>query len=345
MNYPEDAAKAAEYLKQAIPHLVEYEIAANPINYTLWYNYVSRRVPALNKALDRIIKRSGTCTSEQSQELYINYIIGEHLEEHHQTLESITKLAAHIVQRLRQSTSGSDTFDQEISQNITNLKQAKTLHDITSIVDTVISASENIRTANSAFKQQMEQATSEITSLRHQLQQAEKHAYVDQLTQLYNRRAFDSQLEQLLRAGDSAEHVCLVLADIDHFKSFNDEYGHIIGDRVLRRMGELIQDHCPDNAIGARYGGEEFALIITNSTIDNAVSVAETLRKRLEQLRVKVKNSNQTLDNISASFGVACFEPNESLESFIHRADQALYRAKNKGRNRVEVQADVVELN
>jgi diguanylate cyclase len=340
MNYPEDATEAAEYLKKAVPLLVKHEIPANPVNYTLWYNYVGNRIPELNSALNRIIKFSGTCTPTQCQELYFHYIIGEHLEEHHKTLEGITKLAAHILQRLGKSTSSSAAFEQQLNKNISTLKEAKSVEDITTIVDNIISTSEDIRFANSVFQQQMNHATNEIASLRHQLQQAEKHAYIDQLTQLYNRHAFDRQLKQLIESDSVAKNVCLILADLDHFKSFNDDYGHIIGDRVLKRMGELVQDHCPDNAIGARYGGEEFAIIISNATQAQAAELAENLRVRLQQLRVKTKKSDQTLDNISASFGVACFEPGETLECFIDRTDQALYKAKHNGRNRVEVHCE-----
>ena len=131
--------------------------------------------------------------------------------------------------------------------------------------------------------------------------------------------------------------MCLIMADLDHFKSFNDDYGHVIGDRVLQRMGELIQDHSPDNAIGARYGGEEFAIILSNSSIEQAAEVAETLRSKLQQVRVKLKNSDKILNNISSSFGIARFVIGESIETFIDRADQALYRAKDNGRNRVAI--------
>lgn len=342
MNYPEDAAKAAEYLKLAVPHLVKYEIPANPVNYSLWYNYVGKRIPALNDALDRIVKFSGTCTPKQCQDLYVNYIIGEHMEEHHQALEGMTKLAAHILQRISKSTYSSDNFDQQLNKHINHLKEAKSVDDVTKIIDSVISTSEDIRFANNVFQQQMKEASNEISSLRHQLKQAEKHAYIDQLTQLYNRRAFDRQLKQLIENGSMAESVGLILTDLDHFKTFNDSYGHIIGDRVLKRMGELIQDHCPDNAIGARYGGEEFAIILTQTTIEQATTLAENLRKRVEQLRVKTKKTDKTLDNISASFGVAIFEQGESLECFIDRADQALYCAKKEGRNRVKTHEEVL---
>ncbi|ARN73256.1 GGDEF domain-containing protein [Oceanicoccus sagamiensis] len=340
MNYPENLASAAEYLKKAIPHMMEQQLPANPINYTLWYNYVANHIPALNKALDRITTKTAGLTPEQSEELFFNYIISEHLEDHQQALKDITQIAAGLLSNLNNTMDGGEVFDKELSGHLEQLKAAKSMGEVSQIVDKVISSSEDIKASNQHFMESMQVANQEIASLRHQLQQAEKNAYTDQLTQLYNRHAFDRQLEQLLQTEAVAKNVCLILTDLDHFKSFNDDYGHIIGDRVLQRTGELIQDYSPDNAIGARYGGEEFAIIISNATIDETVAVAEKIRTKLQQLRVKIKNSDKVLDNISASFGVAQFIIGETAENFIDRADQALYSAKNNGRNQVAIYSD-----
>ncbi len=337
MNYPENLAVAAEYLKKAIPHMVDQQLPANPINYTLWYNYVANHIPALSKALDRITAKTQGLSPEQSEELFFNYIISEHLEDHQQALKDITQIAAGLLSNLNNTMEGGEAFDEELNSHLEQLKRAKSMDQVSSIVDKVISSGEAIKASNEQFMQNMQLANNEIASLRHQLQQAEKNAYTDQLTQLYNRHAFDRQLEQLLQTEVVAKHVCLILADLDHFKSFNDDYGHIIGDRVLQRTGELIQDYSPDNAIGARYGGEEFAIIISNSTVDDAKAVAEKIRLKLQQLRVKIKSSEKVLDNISASFGVTQFEVGETAESFIDRTDKALYTAKHNGRNQVVV--------
>ena len=337
MKYPEDITTAAQYLKTAIPRVVAHQLPANPVHYSLWYNYVANHIPSLNKAMDSMISDSIGLTSERCHELFQHYIINEHLEEQQKNLERITQLAAQLLSHINESMAGSEKLDAEITSNIEELQQVKSMDEVSSIVDNVINASENIRNANTNFIENIKQANAEIGSLRDQLQEAEKSAYTDQLTQLYNRHAFDRQLAQLLQTDTVAKSVCLIIADLDHFKSFNDDYGHIIGDRVLQRMGEIIQDHCPDNAIGSRYGGEEFAIILSNSSIAQATEVAEILRKKLQQLKVKIKNSDKILDNISASFGIAQFQLGEGAENFIDRADQALYRSKENGRNQVSI--------
>ncbi len=337
MNYQEDVATAANYLKKSIPYIVANKTPANPINYALWYNYVANNIPELNQQIDDIIRRSNGVTPEQSLSLYLQFVINDHVKNSERTLKDITQIATKLLRNLNSSMSGTETVNQQLNTSIAEMKEATSMEQISSIVDSIISTTESIKSANQHYIAEMKSSTDEIATLKHQLEGAERKASVDQLTQLYNRHSFDTQLSQLTKNETVANSVCLILADLDHFKSFNDNYGHVIGDRVLRRMGELIQDYSPDNAIGARYGGEEFAVILSNSSIEQAVSVAETIRGKLQEVRVKLKNSDKVLNNISSSFGVARFEMGESLETFIDRTDQALYRAKENGRNRVEI--------
>ena len=246
-------------------------------------------------------------------------------------------MANSLLEAIARSVRGSDEFDKQLESSLQAFEAATSMTDLKALVASVVAVTEQVRDANNLFQQQIESANQEIEALRSRLEETERHAHIDELTQVYNRRSFDRQLTQLLETDSVAQRVCLILIDIDHFKQFNDEYGHIIGDRVLRRIGELLHDHCPDNAISARFGGEEFAVILTNATVDDAAQVADRLRQRIHALRVKTKNSNRVLDNISASFGVANYQPGESIEQFIDRADQGLYAAKQQGRNRVEI--------
>ena len=342
MKYSDDLVSAADNLKKAVPHMVKNKIPANPVNYTLWYHYVANDMPSLNKELDETLAESGGLSADRSQELYHYYFITEHLRDHQDTLEGITELTAHLLDHIGQSMDGSESFGKDLTDNIERIKQASTAEDITPILESVISTSENMRAVNDSFQDNMKKATEEINELREQLEQAEKHAYIDQLTQLYNRHAFDQQLGQLLETETVAENVCIILTDLDHFKSFNDDYGHVIGDRVLTTLGKLILDHCPEKAIGARYGGEEFVIIVKDSDTDEAFKIADDLRKKVEQLRVKMKNSDKVLDNITSSFGIARYRPGENAETFIDRADKALYSAKQNGRNRVEIFDDAL---
>jgi diguanylate cyclase len=130
--------------------------------------------------------------------------------------------------------------------------------------------------------------------------------------------------------------VALVMLDIDHFKQFNDQYGHPLGDRVLQHVGQLLRDALPPRATAARYGGEEFCVILRECLdTQSAHAFAEHLRQKIQSLRIKVRRTDQVLDSISASFGFALAKPGDTPESLLTRADDALYQAKHGGRNQV----------
>jgi len=128
----------------------------------------------------------------------------------------------------------------------------------------------------------------------------------------------------------------LVMLDIDHFKQFNDQYGHPLGDRVLQHVGQLLRDLLPPRAMAARYGGEEFCIILRDCLDNTTVyRFAEQLRLKIQLLRIKVRRTDEVLDSITASFGFALAEQGDTLETLLTRADDALYQAKRNGRNQI----------
>ncbi len=162
----------------------------------------------------------------------------------------------------------------------------------------------------------------------------------DSLTGLYNRRSFNRQLASLWRQGQrEGQAVCLLLCDVDHFKAFNDHYGHQAGDQALQALArQLEQGARRPLDMAARLGGEEFAVLLYGVSAEQAAAQAELLRGELERLAIAHAGS-PTAGMVSMSIGVACLQPGEgeSSNSLIERADQALYRAKAQGRNRVEI--------
>jgi len=172
--------------------------------------------------------------------------------------------------------------------------------------------------------------------LRNLLETSVSLAYVDALTGVYNRRYMSAHLDRkIMEIGDSGRPVSTVMFDIDHFKRINDTYGHASGDDVLKEIARRIRESIRDFDLLARYGGEEFVLIMPHTAADIAVGVAERLRHSLADRPFEISGSPEPL-SVTASFGVAtACDPEETAESLIGRADRALYRAKEGGRNLV----------
>lgn len=157
----------------------------------------------------------------------------------------------------------------------------------------------------------------------------------DPLTQLFNRRHLMHVLEtELIRSRRSEKNCSLILADIDHFKSVNDRYGHQKGDEILVCVAELLKDQLRPYDLAARYGGEEFCMILPETSLEEALDVAERIRIKTENLRFDSSSEDFVL---TMSFGVASYSggTEEDLDDLISHADKALYKAKKDGRNLV----------
>ncbi len=176
----------------------------------------------------------------------------------------------------------------------------------------------------------------EINSLKAELERyvkkIEQLSITDSLTKIYNRSKFESSLDyEIERARRYGNPLSLIIFDIDHFKSINDTYGHLIGDSVLMEIANLVKNNIRSTDIFARWGGEEFVILAPNINKEQARILAEKIRRLIANHRFKY------VDHVTVSLGVTEFLPTDNKESFIKRADEALYLAKRKGRNRVEV--------
>lgn len=175
-------------------------------------------------------------------------------------------------------------------------------------------------------------ATSEASELREKLQEARDNARRDPLTTLLNRRALE---ESYATAAASREAMCLAMCDIDHFKTFNDTFGHLVGDRVLKTIAEQIADHCAGHIV-ARYGGEEFAVLFSGIALDEAIDALDRARATVAGKRYRVRETNAPLGEITFSTGITAARPGEPFACLLERADRLLYAAKADGRNCVK---------
>ncbi|MBC8212513.1 MAG: GGDEF domain-containing protein [Gammaproteobacteria bacterium] len=178
----------------------------------------------------------------------------------------------------------------------------------------------------------------EIKYLKHELDDARKQATIDALTGLNNRRGFDTTLQSYLDSyRASSSKFCLLLIDIDHFKLINDTYGHLVGDKVLVGLAKVLFKQIRKSDYLARFGGEEFAIILPDTPLDEAFVQAENIRKSIEKLRIKHIKTGQQIGQITISIGLARYLADDGALEIIERCDNALYKAKSSGRNKVSL--------
>jgi diguanylate cyclase (GGDEF)-like protein len=165
-------------------------------------------------------------------------------------------------------------------------------------------------------------------------QKMEKKATIDALTGLYNRRWFDDHFDTILnRCIDENQDFSFIMIDIDHFKHVNDQYGHAVGDVVLHKTGAILLEHARERDAAVRYGGEELSLILPNTTLEQALVIAERIRKVIEKTDFQYSKDEKL--NITVSIGCSTYTGSEDKNRLMKLADDALYLAKDNGRNQV----------
>jgi diguanylate cyclase len=194
---------------------------------------------------------------------------------------------------------------------------------------------------NTRLENSLKASKQEINQLQVNLEAVRNESLTDPLTSLANRKYFDQALEKFIFQGaSSGDPMALLLTDIDHFKAFNDTFGHLTGDQVLRLVAIAVKQNVKGQDIAARYGGEEFAIILPGTTLRSALTVADQVRRAVMTKELMKRSTGEHLGRVTVSIGVAALRQGDTAQSLIERADNCLYAAKRCGRNRVMCETD-----
>ncbi len=219
-----------------------------------------------------------------------------------------------------------------------SLETANTAEKIEAIVAVLMEASARGQSDVEQLRSSLNEAKAQSVELRDRLEKTEQLVSLDPLTELPNRRHFDTFLSDAIKEAHSSYlPLSIVMADIDHFKRLNDNYGHQTGDAVLKKFAKLLKSGVRSTDLVARYGGEEFVIVLKRSPLGTGFEVAENIRAMIASSKWVDPNTSKDIGRITASFGVAEIEDVESATELIERADKQLYAAKKNGRNRVSV--------
>jgi diguanylate cyclase len=180
------------------------------------------------------------------------------------------------------------------------------------------------------------QSAQTIGKLKANLEDIRRDAMTDGLTGIANRKLLDASLREAgIKAVEDGQPLTLLMLDIDHFKKFNDTWGHQTGDEVLKLVAHTLKETVKGQDLVARYSGEEFVIVLPGTSLDDAIVVGDNIRRAFERRRIVRKGSSDQIGGITLSVGAASYEYGEPMANLVQRADAALYRAKRDGRNRV----------
>ncbi|MDA8141797.1 MAG: GGDEF domain-containing protein [Desulfobacteraceae bacterium] len=330
------------YLRMALPMMSRHRVPITPRNYDVWYQYVSGCNHELSGAIDAFRNKGEAFTEEVNENLYRKYC-AEISEGAAQRLrEDLKNMLTNVVEEFAAMTGKAEKYNSVLTGSIAKLSDDLSAETIKVVLDDILDETKKISGHGLEMQRRLQQTTAELENIQKEFERAKMEASVDFLTGAANRKTFNENLERLAgEAVRTSEPLSLLLLDIDHFKKFNDEHGHLVGDEVLKFVAKIIKEHVRGQDLIARYGGEEFVVLLPSTPLGGAKILAEKIRRFFDHATLKTMDQSKTLGRITLCIGVAGYRPEEKLSDFVGRADKALYLAKNNGRNKVVAEVDI----
>jgi diguanylate cyclase len=315
---------------------------AIPRNYEIWYVYATGYNAPLNKIINETLARNGKLTEADLEQIYETYL------SHIKTTDRIDKVGARVIGEIddvmnliNDALNMTVDFNASLAGAGKQLAVARDPAAIKAVIESLVKSTRDVHDTNKALEERLLFSRSEVSVLQQSLEAIRAESLTDPLTALGNRKYFDRALLTAIETAQKrGEPLSLLMLDIDHFKSFNDNYGHLTGDQVLRLVGMSLKQTIKGQDITARYGGEEFAVVLPNTALRQALTVADHIRRAVMAKELKKKSTGEILGRVTISVGVSMLKAGDDTDSLIERADACLYAAKRNGRNRVICEVD-----
>jgi diguanylate cyclase len=319
----------------ALERIKALRVPASPQNFEIWFTYNAGHNADLNHAINAILNSGAEITAAKLDEVYLRYFsaarIGERID------KVGTQIAGEIEQvmaMVEASIGNADSYSKSLAGASASIANEGDRENIRMIVESLVEATRDVETKNQDMQQRLRDSRMEIRELQENLEVVRTESLTDPLTTLSNRKFFDTAFERMMKeAAVNNEPLSVILTDIDHFKKFNDTYGHLTGDQVLRLVAVSLKHNVKGQDIAARYGGEEFAVVLPKTALPAAVTVADHIRRAVQSKELMRRSTGETLGKVTISLGVATWRKGDDVATILERADKCLYAAKDAGRN------------
>lgn len=328
---------SAEFMRLAIPLMNQHGISVTPQNYAVWYEYVAGTNLPLKEAIDTHIIKQGSIDDTRTKELY-GYFLESGKEQHDLIMlrQELRRLVEEVLVQTTKGVEAASGVAEQLADNLIKMHPNMSREQVSIVIKDVIAETREFMVSGTQITSQLNAAAHDIEVLKSSLDIVKQQATTDYLTSLENRRSFDTILPELIR---QAEHddseLSIIFCDLDLFENINSKHGHFVGDQVLKVVAKSLKSLVKGRDRVARYGGQEFIIALPLTQLEDALKLADVLRLEIASKRIQRKDTKEPIGEITMSFGVASYFKSEGLESFLQRADRALYQSKQKGRNSV----------
>lgn len=329
-----------EFSHRVMDLLFKHSNPPDPIAYSVWFAYVAQKSDALRRQIDQLLTCSGKVSRADIVQLYRAHIEDGNREARSQNLglelENNLNSVSNIIEK---SVDQNRDFDQTLKETSAEIDTVQTPEQLKQIVTKVATENMEMSRLTNDISQELVKTQDHIITLNQKLEDLHSLSLRDPLTSVANRRAFELRLkEEVEKAQTSKQPLSLAIADIDHFKRVNDTLGHQIGDQVIKKYAEFLNNNTAEETMIARYGGEEFAIILSNTTAIDAHNLMIDLSHRFTTTKFLTDQQHNALGPLTASIGLTRFKPDRTTYDMIAIADKQLYAAKDAGRNCVKTE-------
>lgn len=320
----------------------DHNVPPSSQNYEVWLSYKLGGHPDLRRRIEEIVAAGHPFTDDLNAELHEAFFTSERFTA--QLLasgESIAREINEVVAALQSAGQQQGDYSETLERAASILELGIDARNLRELIAGLASATVQMAQNNRALTTRLQDSSREMENLRETLIQVRAESMSDGLTGLFNRKALDQTLRARMKESRSTgRDLCLLMCDIDHFKRFNDTWGHQTGDQIIRFIATTLRKAARDEFCVARYGGEEFAVVMPGVGLTEAHSIAEGVRSQIESKKLFRKSTGEDLGKITISVGVAKMRTADSMEALMERADACLYASKRSGRNRITTDAD-----
>ncbi|MDX2074740.1 MAG: diguanylate cyclase [Alphaproteobacteria bacterium] len=336
MNQAKDIEQALATASLGL--LQTHRIPPTPENYTVWYHYAAGKNASLKEEIDRVIAQKIPFTVSLNASLYQRFFVTDRNNKMvDDAAITAQKMLKDVLKAVGDFSGDTQDYNKDLGHYIETISKDYGDADVKDIIKELVGATVNLKERGEQMNQRLEESKLEIDKLRQNLQQVTSEAQRDGLTGLFNRRTFERMLEEYMATmQEQRADLCLIMLDVDHFKKFNDTYGHLLGDEVLKIVARTLTDSLKGRDVVARFGGEEFVVVLPSTPMDGAMRVADAIRLSIANKELKRKDTGQNFGQITVSLGISRYRHGvDDIPALIKRADEALYESKRLGRNRV----------
>lgn len=334
----ESEMQSIDILRLVIPQISKHNLAATPINYTIWYEYYRSQNIALKLAIDEYINQGKIITNDLLETFFDVHISDQDAKAFKQAQSELMFLISRLSETTKTTDISAFNFQKSLQTYENQIDTSPMPHNPLGFIGKLINETQTMIVSLKTMRKEMDESQFQINELKKKLDQATAETLSDVLTGLANRKGLLKAFEEvLLQSKKTNASISLLMLDIDHFKKVNDTHGHLVGDKVIKFISDTLTSQIKGQDTASRFGGEEFVVLLPDTTLHNAYIIAESIRTKIEKARLRRSNNQQPLGQITISIGITHYLKDESVESFIDRADAALYESKKNGRNRVTI--------